>query len=288
MGFIGDIAGRLRSARVRSGNGPDSAGSGQRLASVRRAEGLLHVAQRNLPREVESSGAFDDWAVAGPAFVAIVTDLVEGVMAAPPPRGRIRAEVLARSLCEYAITFAWLAGVDDQAERSKRLQSVVKDEFQRRSRAQNQLTDQIAGKSIYGKRRGAALLERLLDEETEARLVRLEADASIPRRPNVLEAAARADEHWMPIEEPIERVPFALLYLLMFTDHSFTTHATVTALSRVVSGVPPHLTVGHVELMGDADGPYGLALIALTNTLIVASHAIGWPDRQVIDLALER
>jgi hypothetical protein len=40
--------------------------------------------------------------------------------------------------------------------------------------------------------------------------------------------------------------------------------------------------------MGDADGPYGLALIALTNTLIVASHALGWPDRQVIDLALER
>ena len=151
-----------------------------------------------------------------------------------------------------------------------------------------QLIDQIAGRSIYRKRRGAALPERLLDEETEARLARLEVDASIPRRPNVLEAAAKADEHWMPIEGPIERVPFALLYLLMFTDHSFTTHATVTAVSRVVSGIPPHLTVGHVELMGDADGPYGLALIALTNALIVGSHALGWPDRQVIDLALER
>jgi hypothetical protein len=260
----------------------------ERVATIRRAEGLLALAQAHLPRKVHSKGEFEDWGIVAPALVHIVADLAEGVMAAPAPRGRVRAEVLARSLCEYTISFGWLAGTDDEGERLNRLRSLVKDEFTRRSRVENQMRDQIGSRVLYLKRRGPKLPEEFLDQATRARLASLKGDPSIPQRPGSLDAAFAADEFWMPTEEPIERFPFAYLYLLMFAEQSFTTHPTITAISRVVTGSIPDALVGHAELLGDADGPYGLSLVALTQTLIVSSHVLGWPDRAAIDAACER
>src|SRR5437879_4384064 len=82
---------------------------GMTVVSMKRVDGLLDAVRQNLPRPVSSSGEFEDWNVVGPALIAIAADLFEVVMGATPPRGRVRAEVLARTLTEYAITFAWLS-----------------------------------------------------------------------------------------------------------------------------------------------------------------------------------
>jgi hypothetical protein len=119
------------------------------LASLGRIDALLNVVRANLPRHVRSSGAFDDWSVVGPALVFVCSDLSEGIFASVPPRGTVRAEVLARSLCEYAITFAWLAAVDGE-ERQGRLRQFVAYEFRQRESSERKLYDQIGKQQRYG------------------------------------------------------------------------------------------------------------------------------------------
>ena len=92
----------------------------------------------------------------------------------------------------------------------------------------------------------------------------------------------------MPRIPLINRSPLALLYFLMFTGLSFTTHASVTAVTKIVSGDPPHLTIGYPELLGEGDGPYGLAVIALMDALLISSEVWGWPGTAAVEHVLER
>jgi hypothetical protein len=109
------------------------------LVSMKRVDGLLDAVRQNLPRRVTSSGEFEDWNVVGPALIAIAADLFEAIMGATPPRGRVRAEVLARTLTDYAIAFAWLAAADDETDRASRIRSLVRDEYLEREKAENKL-----------------------------------------------------------------------------------------------------------------------------------------------------
>src|SRR5688500_3996460 len=99
-----------------------------------RVDGLLGIVRAHLPRPVRSDGEFTDWNVVAPGLLFIAADLFEGIVAASPPRGRVRAEVLARSLSEYVIGFAWLAAPEDEQERGYRLKQFELDEFLERER----------------------------------------------------------------------------------------------------------------------------------------------------------
>jgi hypothetical protein len=260
------------------------------LATLGRIDALLNVVRANLPRHVQSSGEYGDWAVVGPGLVFICADLSEGIFASVPPRGSVRAEVLARSLCEHAITFAWLAAVNGE-DRDARLQQFVAYEFRHRESAERKLYDQIGRQQRYAHlfddpERGLPA-EQLLSDETKERVKELE---GVPPRPDVLQMAFRADERWMGEFEAIRRNPFAFLYFLIFTGSSFTTHASVTAVDRVVVGDPPNLIVGMPQGITDSEqhGVYGMAAALLALVLLISSRAQGWPPADEVAAAFTR
>ena len=88
----------------------------------------------------------------------------------------------------------------------------------------------------------------------------------------------------MPEINLVQRFPFAQFYFFVFTGSSFTTHASITAVSRVVIGSAPRLLVGMPDQLGAGEGVYGQSLALLGITLLVASRAMGYPrESDVID-----
>jgi hypothetical protein len=115
----------------------------------------------------------------------------------------------------------------------------------------------------------------------------LEADAGVHKLPDLLQMAFVADRRWMPEIEIVHRNPFALFHILMFTGSSFTTHASASAVNRVVQGEPPNLVVGWPDQFDGASGPYGLGILLVANVLVVASRALGWPPEDGVLAALD-
>jgi hypothetical protein len=265
------------------------------VVSMKRIDGLLDAVRQYLPRQVSSSGEFSDWNVVAPALVAIAADLLEGIIGATPPRGRVRAEVVARSLAEYAITFAWLAAADGADEVSNRLTQLIKDEYVEREKAENKLGDQLGRREDYRflfaddtAREGGPLPRTLLDDTTRERLEHLKADTTIQRLPGTFDMAFVADQRWMSEIDLVRHNPFAFAYFVLFTGPSFVTHPSVTAVARVVIGTPPDLVVGAPVPLGTSEMPYGQAFLTFVNMLLVASRALGWPEEALIRDAINR
>lgn len=263
------------------------------VITVKRVSGLLEVVRAGLPARVQSTGEFEDWNVASRAMLAIASDLLEAVMAEVPPRGRVRAEILSRSLAEYAITFAWLAAAEGD-ERVLRMRRLVKDEFVEREKAERKLGEQMGRRADYKRlfasdtsREGGPLPYKLLDERTRSRLDVLKADATLKPLPNTFDMAFAADTRWMSEIDLVDRNPFALSYFLGFVGPSFMTHPSVTSIGRVVVGQPPGLVVGLAQPLGLSEAPYSYAFLTTFNMLLVASRALGWPDESALRAVLE-
>jgi len=261
------------------------------VVTLGRVDGLLDLIHREIPREVESTGNFEDWAVMAPALIAVGADLFEAIMALPPPRGRLRAEILARSLAEYAITFAWLSAPARDEERGKRRKRLVKAEFLEREKAENKLKHQLGGQSAYehlfrGDRLGAVPRE-LMADVTRERLNQLKGESGLSPLPNSFDMAFDADKRWMPEVDVIGHNPFAMIYFVLFTGPSFMTHPSVSSIARMVTGSPPRLIVGVPERLSDSEMPYGQALLTLANMLFVASRSLGWPDENELRAVLD-
>jgi hypothetical protein len=265
------------------------------VVSMKPVDGLLDAVRQNLPREVPSTGQFDDWTVVAPALVAIASDLFEAIVSAPPPSGRVRAEVLARSLTEYVITFAWIAAAGSDSERAGRLLALLKEEYVEREKAENKLADQIGKRREYQflfedetTREGGPLPRTLLEAGTRERLETLKADESIRSLPGTFDMAFVADQRWMDEIDLVAHNPFAVAYFVLFTGPSFVSHPFITAVSRVVIGTSPNLVVGAPVALGVSEMPYGQSLLTFVNMLLVASRALGWPDETFIRQVLER
>ena len=67
---------------------------------------------------------------------------------------------------------------------------------------------------------------------------------------------------------------------------SFTTHASVTAVARVITGTPPDLIVGIPNQLAESAGPYGLTVGLILNILFVASRVFNNPPEPAIIAAL--
>jgi hypothetical protein len=261
------------------------------VLTIKRVDAALELIRACLPKQVDSDGEFEEWNVIAPALVSIVGDLFEGIASCTPPRGRIRAEILARSLAEYAIAFAWLAGSED--DRPARVKSLLRDEFRERSRAANKLEREIAGRPAYKdlfdeEKREGALPATLLDEMTRERLASLELDDSIRELPNALDMAFAADKIWMGKIDMVKRNPFAMVYFTLFTGPSFSTHPSISAVARMTAGSAGNVIVGAPAALGDSESPYGQSYLTLISTLLVSSSALGWPDEGAIRDALIR
>jgi hypothetical protein len=247
------------------------------LVDIKKVDALLAVARSVVPRNVKTDGDFEDWRVIGPGLVAIATDLFEGIASSPPPRGRVRAEVLARSLAEYAITFAWLAG--PVVGREGRIKRLLKDEYREREKTENRLVDHIVPKARY-----ADLVEKgsiprsVVSTEMKERMSRLLGDDSIRTLPSALEMAFDADDEWMDRIELTSHYPYTFIYFQTFGGMSPLTHPSITAIGRVVTRQGDKTVVGMPEVLGQSSGPYGAGFLALLSTLWVASETFDWPD----------
>jgi hypothetical protein len=263
------------------------------IFTIKRLDGLLELARANLPRAVESDGSFEDWRVVAPALVAICADLLEGIAGSVPPRARVRAEVLARSLAEYAIAFAWMAAAEKEEERAARMRSFVKDEFSERERAENKLKDQIRPREAYAHLfadagQGGSLPSALLDDQTRERLEQLKKEQDLKAPPNAFDMAFEADRRWMPEIELVRSSPFAMVYFTLFVGPSFTSHPSVTSVAKMTLGTPPNLVVGAAEPLGVSEMPYGHAMVTLAGVLLIASRVLGWPDEEAVLNAVNR
>jgi hypothetical protein len=101
---------------------------------------------------------------------------------------------------------------------------------------------EVAGRKAYRdlfdetKRFGGALSKTVLDEPTRSRLKELEADESIKPLPSAFDMAYAADTYWMPKIALVDRNPYALIYYMLFSASSFSTHPSISAVARMTSG----------------------------------------------------
>ena len=113
-------------------------------------------------------------------------------------------------------------------------------------------------------------------------------DKSINGLPSTLEMAFEADNEWMPRIETIDRYPYAVAYYTSFTGSSSTTHPSITGIDRVVTEQDGRVVVGMPRELEATSGPYAAGYFALLNTLLVASHSLGWPEAADVEDAMNR
>jgi hypothetical protein len=251
----------------------------QQPSAIRRVDALIALTDRYLPTLVDSDGSYSDWNVAAPAFVALSMNALEAVFQLPPPRHRISAEAVTRSLADYGITFAWLAGPTDEAERADRMLRFERDEWASRRQADKRYTTILPERAELYKdliARGK-MPAALLGDAARARIAEIEAAEGPKGMPPILDRAIQADEVWTKEIPALREQPLANLYAALYTSLSFTAHASVSAVDRFVVGQPPRVMVGYAEPIGDEEGPYDIACSVATVVLVIATLRLGWP-----------
>ena len=255
------------------------------LLTIRRVDAILGLIRANLPTSVETDGDFEYWNVIAPAMVSIVADLFEGMMVCAPPRGRLRADVLARSLSEHAIAFAWLAGLGGEpsptgsaacSSMSSKSATAPRTSWKRRSPAARHTatcsTRRRALEAPYRKRCSTARpviasknskLDRRVDQTFTQRL------RHGIRGRHVLDAQDRTRRS--------KSLRADLLHAL-FGIELFHPSFYLGGRPDDVGERRGKVAVGAPEGLGESDAPYGPAYLALVNTLIVATTALGWPS----------
>ncbi len=251
---------------------------------MRRVGAVLDLARRYLPCDVESAGDFNDWNVVAPGLLGGAAGILESIFQLPPPRHTPCAEILARSVVEYAITFAWLAAPKDSAERAKRLARFEMSEYRERERADAKYVRVLPERS----ERYVALIKagemppHLISDDMRSRIADRRGEVETGEMPSLLDRAIAADDRWAEEINALKRNPFAGIYASAFASFSFVSHASVTAVSRVVVGGGGRLRVGEPAAWSGATGPYGFSISMFVVMLVIASRVLGWPPENEI------
>ena len=243
--------------------------------SRQRATAVLALAYQYLPQDVESLGEFNDWSVVAPGLIAAAAVVVDSIFRLPPPRYRISAEMLARSVFEYAITFAWLAAPKGENERALRLARFEVDEYHDRETVDKRYVSVLGDKrKRYDELiKSGKMPSHLVDPPMQTRMADRRNELKAKNMPDLLELAIQADDRWFDEVKAVGCVPFAHVYGTGYSDHSFVSHASPTAVSRVVSGAGT-LTLG--EPVGETTA-YRMSVLVFAVMLVIASRTLGWP-----------
>jgi hypothetical protein len=246
---------------------------------MRRAGAVLDLARRYVPREVESASEFTDWNVVAPGLIGGAGALLESIFQLPPPRHGPAAEILARSLVDYAITFAWLAAAETEDELADRLARFELYEYQERERADAKYVRVLPERSerYTALIRAGKMPSHLISEVMKARIGERRHEAATTAMPPILDRAVEADARWLPEIRALESNPLAGIYASAYASFSFVSHASVTAISRVVVGSGRRLRVGEPAAWTEATGPYGFSISMFVVMLVIASRTLGWP-----------
>ena len=159
-------------------------------------DALIALTDRYLPALVDSDGSYSDWNVAAPAFVALSMSTLEAVFQLPPPRHRVSAEAVTRSLADYGITFAWLAAPTDETERADRMMRFDRDEWASRRQADKRYTTILPERSeLYRDLIAQGKMpEALLGDAARLRIAEIEEAEGPKGMPPLLDRAVQADE----------------------------------------------------------------------------------------------
>lgn len=194
---------------------------------------VVSLIEDRLPLDVRSIGPEDDWDVVAPALLAAAarhlraTEQLQNGL-----RSRVVGWQLVRSMYEYVVTFAWIAGDPDERRRLW-----LKSDYQQRLKLDDDFTAVNAAETA------------LLNPDQRRRIAEYveEVGGSMPSVPN---RAASVDERWAGSLAEIEaHLPegfrrFRTLYPLIYRNGSQFTHPTSHAVAAFVTGRIPHLHVG--------------------------------------------
>jgi hypothetical protein len=257
---------------------------------MRRAGAALDLARRHLPRDVESNGRLNDWNVVAPGLIGSCAAMLESIFQLPPPRHQPSAGILARSLVDYVITFAWLAAAEDEYERTQRLTRFEIDHYEESDRADAKYTRVLPERSArYAELiKAGKMPSHLITEEQRAIITNRRAELHVTSgMPNLLDRAVQADERWADDVLALMDNTLAGIYAFGFVDFSNVSHPSASGVARFAVGDAPHLRVGEAQLgRKDATGPYGFSTTIFCLMLVIASRTLGWPpEPEVIEAA---
>jgi hypothetical protein len=188
-----------------------------------------------------------------------------------PTRRMADAAILARSLYEHAVHFAWLAAepgaVRLERWRKNDLRRRIAAESDMRSFGQGVMTDEALDRMKTQEERlsGAEIvLEQIADE---------------------------SDQYWAgKIEglDPSKLRSFGGLYAVLYRQYSPLAHPSMMGLNRVAEDLGGGRQRIRIESEFDGWGPYSPALMVFGLALFVASKSLGWPDEEEVDAVFAR
>jgi Family of unknown function (DUF5677) len=245
-----------------------------------RATAVLDLVHQYLPEDVESAGEFGDWNVVAPGLIGAAAVILESIFRLPPPRYRVGAEILARSLFEYAITFAWLAAPEDETERAVRLARFEVDEYHDREVVDRRYVSVLGDKRTrYDKLiKAGKMPSGLIDAPMKSRIAERRNELQAKNLPDLLELAIQADDRWFDVVNAVECIPFAHIYGIGYADYSFVSHPSPTAISRVVTGDG----IVRVGEPAGATTAHRLSVSVFAVMLVIASRTVGWPPESAV------
>lgn len=226
-----------------------SEGARQRLL------GLIDLAWRSIPRLAPGTGEFHDWNTYARGAVARCAYLSESVLALGDRP--LDGEVIARSLFDHVITFAWVA-----ATPSERLPTLVADDVRHRL--------------VFAEENAKALGGAMLPDE-----VKDEFEALRQRLPTAQLMARAADEHWAGVVSDLFRGGSSLsaLYSRGFRGHSASVHPTALGIGPFLSSNAAGAVVVARPVVHPRRCSFGECTTAMTLLLVISGQALGWPNR---------
>lgn len=219
-----------------------------------------------------TSGAFSDWSIAAPMFLARARSALRSVFEHSPPESIGAAEDLTRSLVDLMVTFAWMA-----ASPSDRAAAWVSDLHRQRLKMHNGI-DGLRKRPSHADYFRSKFPDGLLSAEALS-IARDQKDHG-PPYPSLLDRAIQADVHWAPLIPAVRQEPFAAAYAIVYSQYSFFSHPSVQGGLRFTRPHPGGVLVGELNVDPGDEGPWGLALVFFLLTLVVASKTLGWPDER--------
>jgi Family of unknown function (DUF5677) len=231
------------------------------VVARKRARALQELTWSLFPRTYASAGVPGDWPLTGFAMLSRACGTLGSLMALIPERRSGDAAVLARTLFEEVVTFAWIAiDADTNAE------AWVRWDRRQRIKADNDMQDVGA----------PALLDPDVLQAFEAVI------AGGPMMPDDLTQRARdADAYWSQhvdaiMDDPAGERTFRGMYRYFYRGESQHAHAAVSSLEALIvkAAEPGKLHVLAVETDAGRLGPFTRAPMLYALCLLVAEAAL--------------
>jgi hypothetical protein len=233
-----------------------------------RARRLIELVDPHFPVELPPALVDDSWPMTAHALIARMTGTLQAILQLRPLGRYADATILARSLFEHAVTFAWLAAGTD-AERQRRFAK----------------SDSVARLRIDDDCRALGhpvLIPEMRAWHEENR------EGLDQEMPGLLQRAEQADREWagkvpgLHTGAPLQS--YRGLYALMYRNHSGYAHPSGLGLLAVAEDLPDGGTRVALEAADENDpDPLGLAMALYTYSLLIAAQILGLPDERDIE-----